>query len=347
MYYSKKINNYEFHSGNLILLERLGKIITESEKNFNWKKYGDNKKDEQGWWMIIKESIITKYMGAFLRIHRREPKKNLFYIDLTSGPGLCEVTKNEKKEKFDIPGSALLAALRNQDLKYHFDKIFANDIKFENRDFLDKRLVNLIHSQYIKKKIDYYIPSIDQKINSDSNLIIDDLLEIIKKEGNGFFACLFVIDNQGLDIKWNTIEKIIKFYPFCDLIINFPTTGFNRTFGNWKRNKTESTKKTIESFMGIDINQINSHKDAIDKYVNNLKRAGKEIVETFEVKAGGSAGSFHYTLLFAVRETLKGSKWMRMFEKYRKRYSSMTGEKIKHFFDINISKKQTSLTHYF
>lgn len=341
----KKKSNFDYHQENLYLLEEKGKIISEFEEGKNWKKYGENKNDNQGWWMVIKVVAVSKYWGAHLKIHKskKSPDKKVFLVDLLSGPGLCEVTKNNKKEKLIFPGITLLAASRNQNTRYYFDKIYANDLDFENRIILNKRLRNLNQSKIISGKIDYYIPLVDQKHESDSNLIIEDILEDIKKEGKGFFACLFVIDNQALNIKWETIEKIIKFHTYFDLIINFPNTIFNRIWGN---RKYEGARKKIESFMGMSINEINSNDEAMELYIKKLKEAGKEIVEKFEVRAGGTAGGFHYTLLFAVRKTASDSSWMRIINNLRRRYSNMTGEDIKLFFDI-ISNKQKSLITFY
>jgi len=336
---SRRLSNYDFLKNNITFLIEKGRLIRNLEENDPLPMYSSLRND-MGWWRIIKECVISQYIGAYLNIlNAQRQKKNmkLFFADLLSSNGLCEVKGGH--DTF-FPGSSLLAALRNEGPN-HFDKLYFCDLKKENRDILKTRLENL--DNILPNKLNYEI------YNADSNLAIDDILIDMRKESGGFHNALILADNQGFDIQFYTLQKIQNTHKYTDFIINLPIIPLERQMGSLKKNPScincspddiSLCDNAWTRFIGMPPCLIKKNQIA-ENYINNLKKIGKEHIEHVDVKGGRSAGIFHYLMLIAVRDTKSGAAWMTLLNRLRERFTNITGDKIKELFNTFFGNQKT------
>ena len=165
--------------------------------------------------------------------------------------------------------------------------------------------------------------SLDLEINMeeykiDSNQWIIDAISSIKNINSNY---LMVIDNEGMDIEYNTLRKIIEIDHYGDIIITFQN--------NIARTIKQSPEKA-RRFFGRPIKEDEINREKLGEiYVNQLK--GLELkIEQIKIESGIG---FYYTLIFCCRSDVSG-KWFRRYKEYReKQYRNLTGENLKILWD--------------
>jgi hypothetical protein len=307
---------YDFHIDNIKYLDKDGKLLREIPGfpiSNNEQFY--SRDDKSGWWMVTKQIIIRKYTSMYLNILGSNQDRDLFFIDLLSSWGMNKVTKREGKDQFIFPGMALSAALISNRKRKGFTKLFINDRDPQKRKILIDRFKTL--NDHNSKKIKFDIEDSEEKI--DSNQWVISVMNSIKEESS-FFNYLMVIDNQGMDVCFNTLKQIRDLHEYGDIVITFQDRAFAR--------KMDSEK--FERFMGTNIPPNTKSEDLCNIYVEQLGKIGLGNVERIKIE---TKGGFYYTLLFCCRNKVKAS-WLRMIEKYRDvRFKAWTDTNVKIMWD--------------
>lgn len=323
--YQKK-NNFEFHLENIKWLKEDSNKLLKI-KGFPKKNYYYSRRDKSGWWMATKQVIIRKYIGAYLNILEKQSDIDLYFIDLMSSWGMNKVTKRNGSHKFIFPGTSISAALKSQSKSKGFTEFYFNDADPKKREILKKRL-DAINSSDHQKQI-YNINTEEKEI--DSNEWVLSVMREIEAKSN-FKNYLMVIDNQGLNIHFDTIKKIREINEYGDLIINFQDFGIGRQIHN---------KPLIRDFFGKELPTTTKRKDLCLIYTDQLEEIGFGRIEKIPIE---TSNSYYYTLLFCCRK--KVSSWLRMIEKYRDdRFKSWTDLEVKRMWEI-VTKRIKPLSEF-
>ena len=219
---------------------------------------------------INKLLVIDGYINRFITSMRNRGWRELYYIDLFAGPG-----KNIFPKDVVTLGSPLVAlTARHSFTKYRF-------VEFDpkNCEALRTRADESEHRENVVV------------LQGDCNYAVDDIVREISNSDKVFVPglwsslCLAVLDPEGLELHWETVEKLGNMKRM-DLIINFSTSGITRNAN--KLLKTGNTS-SIDRFFGTTEWQsayIKSAGDStrirrnlLDLYKQRLGMLGYQVVE--------------------------------------------------------------------
>lgn len=254
-----------------------------------------------GRWTKDKLHKINQYLDMFLNSMRNKPWRSINYIDLFTGSGKCRI-KNTGEV---ILGSPLLALT----LSKSFDRYFFADINKENIDTLRTRsTISPVYNQI-------------EFLCGDSNKLVRDIVDKILEQDRIKITDkwktlnLAILDPQGLELNWETVETLAKVNRM-DLIIYYSQMGITRSAPN----AIDSSKEcAIDKFFGdrewraIYKNSLAKkgalHRDLIDHYKSNLKKLGFTYIKTIEPREVNSKNSALYRLIHASRHELAEKFW--------------------------------------
>ncbi len=323
--------DFEFHLENIKKLVDATKYLS-SIPNFpiDNPDHFYKRVDKAGWWMVTKQIIFRHYIDEYLTILGKISFINLFFIDLLSSFGMNKVSKEGGKDQFIFPGTSLNVALISNQKKVGFKGIYSNDINPNERNVLNERLKSL--KEAIENKYELDIIANNEKI--DSNKWVIETLENINQK-NKNFNYLMIIDNQGLNIEYNTIRKIREIHNYGDIVITLQVAGIKR---NLKQNPDK-----VKKFFGIKV-PIETKKDELSElYIKQLQMLDFGRIEELNIT---TQKGFYYTLLFCCRKGVSGD-WLEMIKYYRdKRFRSWTDADVKKMWDVAVGKSKT-LDPYF
>lgn len=328
---TKKKTNFAFH------LEKIKKLDDEwtflkKIPNFPFKdsKYYYSRDDNSGWWMAIKQTAFRAYINAYLSILGKIEDRKLFFIDPLSSYGMNRVTKNQGKDKFTFPGTSVNAALISNRKRKGFDCFYMNDLDPQKRKILNQRMLSI--KNYFNSKTEINIDLSNDKIDSNEWLI--DVMKNIDQE-NRFYHCLIIIDNQAMDIYYNTIQKIRSISEYCDVIITFQDANIARA--------VPSGSPKIKRFFGCKIApNINGIRNKIcNIYCDQLHKVNLPKIERMKV---ATENKFYYTLLFCCRKKASGD-WLRIIKYYNdEKFKNFTDRDEKQMWDI-VKGRQLSISN--
>jgi len=151
---------------------------------------------EINYWSEKKLEYFKKYLGAYTKIFNRQPwAREITYIDLFAGPGVCYSIKN----KNHVDGSPIIALNTNPSFSsYVFCDIDVNNIK---------NLKNLANN---RKNVHI--------VKGDANEFVKELVTKLNRDIPAFVF----LDPQALDLNYQTIELLAKNKKRVDFLINFP-----------------------------------------------------------------------------------------------------------------------------
>jgi len=162
--------------------------------------------------------FLSKYLPALNKILRSKvPNRPRYYIDLFSGPGKCV----DKYGRI-CDGSPFIAIKT----KPPFTNFIFVDIDESYCDALRKRSEG--------------IPNVFVK-QGDWNEIVSEVLSRM----NTYDPCFIFLDPFGLELKWETVEKLSK-KRRIDLLINFPVGAVCRSM------KKAGAERTVTECLGSD-----------------------------------------------------------------------------------------------
>ena len=323
-------NDFEFHLENIKkLVDATNYLLTVPNFPINNPDHFYQRVDKAGWWMVTKQIVFRHYIDEYLTILGKRSYINLFFIDLLSSFGMNKVSKEEGKDQFIFPGTSLNAALISNQKKGGFKGIYANDLKSNERNVLNERLKLL--NENIKNKYELDINVSKEKIDSNKWVIetFENLKKNLKKKKE-IFNYLMIIDNQGLDIEYDTIKNIREIHNFGDIIITLQVAGIKR---NLKQNP-----EIVKKFFGISV-PADTKKDKLSNlYKKQLQKLDFGRIEELNVT---TQIGFYYTLLFCCRKGVSGD-WLEMIKYYRnKRFRSWTDADVKKMWDVAVGKSKT------
>ena len=292
--------------------------IKVNNKDININSFTDKEvypyKKEEAYHTIKKLVIYKCYVDIYARIISKR-YKNFYYFDLFADSGIVQVSIGNIN--LNLFGSALISVLKpiRRFTKYVYVEV--EEKKYNSLKYLLRR----IKEDYIKD-LDY------QPINVDMNNI--------NAYHDFFDQCehaLVVVDPEGLEPKWATMEKILKHN--CDVLITYMEEGIQRVIGKAKNNPKD--KETLENFLGsiIDPNRI-TPEEFKEKYIEQIERTGKKVIKTIEARSK----QYSYDIIIATRETKGGNPWLRFVEDLRKKLE-IKDETLKAIIEQLLGKQST------
>lgn len=274
-------------------------------------------------WTLKKLIIYKYYIDIYTRIIPNH-YSNYYYFDLFSGSGLVDIGRKNKQCTLRVFGSALIGVLCS-----YKHKPFKKYIFVESDKTKCTTLSSLLN--YIK---DTHKPSLDYDIINDDMNNINRYEKYLKECKHA----LVVIDPEGLEPKWATVEKILSYK--CDVIITFMSQGIQRVLGRAKNSEVD--RRTLKEFCGFSINNIRDINEFEEQYIQQIKQKGKkkEAYRTIDV----SAKSFEYDIIIATKRTRSENPWLGAIDDLKKRLD-ISDRELTAIID-QLQGKQSSLDNY-
>ncbi len=264
---------------------------------------------DSGQWVVEKLDYIQRYINMFTTAMADKPWRNIRYIDLFAGPGKCKLRNNGQI----VLGSPLLAITT----KRPFTDYFFVDISDENLEALKARTNSLPQFDHVNFR------------HGDANEIVHQLVAEFQKRDASYITGrwkslnLAVLDPEGLELKWSTVESLAKVKKM-DLIIHYSQFGLTR---NMERCFHEDETTVVDRFFGgkawktvyaqkraKGASNARIHRDLIDLYKSNLADLG--YVDVVEQNPDSEPLIRHtsknaplYRLLFASKNKLGNKFW--------------------------------------
>lgn len=251
-------------------------------------------------WAALKLISLMLYLNFYTKVMAKQKWcKGIFYIDLLADSGINKIDGDL------IAGSPIIASK----FQYNpFNKLFLVERKGDYTKALDIRMKKL--------NINFEI------YQNDCNEEIDNIIRDIPFSSH----CLVFIDCEGVEIKWDTIEKLLKIQ--CDIIFVFQTQEIRRIWGRTRI--SDSEKELLNSFYGDNSWKVAKYgKDLLEIYKKKIEKYNK-LTKTVNVES--KKGGFHYHLIFITRKTRGGSPW----------FESVVGD-IKKRIERNTGKTMTTV----
>ena len=323
--------DFEFHLQNIKeLVDAANYLSTISKFPISNPDHFYQRVDKTGWWMVTKQIVYRHYIDEYLTILGKRSYINLFFIDLLSSFGMNKVTKEDGKDQFIFPGTSINAALRSNQKEVGFKGICANDINPNERIVLNERLKSL--NEIIENKYELEIKINNEKV--DSNEWAIETLEYLKTK-NEIFNYLMIIDNQGMDIEYETIKNIRELHNYGDIIITFQVPGIKR---NLKQNPD-----IVKRFFGIKVPTEIKRAKLVELYKKQLQKLDFGRIEELNI---ASQTGFYYILLFCCRKDVSGD-WLEMIKYYQnKRFRFWTDADVKKMWDVVVGKSKTMNSYF-
>ena len=323
----KKPSDQEYHVNNLRYQMKEGrKLITIPD----FPKEGFYDRDDGvGWWMLTKQFAIKSYVHHYLKILQRRKYIDTCFIDPLSSFGMIRLTKRGGKDDLVIPGTSLNAALVSLEKEKGFSAFYINDKNPEARRIISKRFeaLNYVNNNNLNVNIE---PFEEGKVDSNKWIInvLHDIIEKFKRPNY-----LMILDNQGMDIGYETIKEIKNLHEWGDIIITFHDSAFSRALHSEKKNNW---------FYGVDIKKDTTIPERRKIYIKQLKSIGFGRIEELFIK---SYGNFFYTLLFCCRKEISAG-WLNIIKYYRsKRYKYCTDQFHKQNYDY-LNRRTTIMDEF-
>ncbi|RLI81938.1 hypothetical protein DRP07_06230 [Archaeoglobales archaeon] len=277
----------------------------------------------QGYWTLLKLAIFAYYIDVYTVVAKSNFNR-ILYIDLFAGSGLNEIGIGKHKEI--LLGSALLAKKVPRKGK-EFDEIILVEQDPEKAAVLEQLLPE------------------STVINDDCNSpdTLKEILDRINEEPRTHF--LAVIDPEGLELKWNTVQTLIELQG--DSVINYMCAGVGRSWGNIYSPKQQDSikvklERTLTEFFGnnkwkdcVPPTQGGSVECLFDLYYNQVKKFKQNSVP---ITVRGIKG-FHYHIIVAVRKTRGTQGWIDAIYRAKHQIEKISESEIKKLFEIYRGKQ--------
>jgi len=263
----------------------------------------DPKSYDPGYWTGLKLIALKYYIRPYLDILGQREK--VAYVDLFAGPGLNRIGDR----RVELPGSPLIPIMIHEEQPGRSFSLYV----------FSEQNPSYCHALGVRaRRLCPEGARIEPPYEGDSNEYVSQLAGILRDNDIGH--SLVFVDPEGLQWAWTSMERLIRTVP-CDLIVNFPSSGFTRI-----STKTDlETRKTIARFLGMPVDDLPAVVDedwAIQRYRTMLGSLGKDISTEIKIT---DYGAFHYHLIPAVRKTHAGSPWFRALRELKKRVDRLHG----------------------
>ena len=270
-------------------------------------------------WSPLKLILLLYYVDVYTRIIPRW-FDNMFYLDLLAGAGIDNIEETGDK----VVGSPIVASTfsRNQ-----FSKLFLMELDTDRASALALRMRRILASDKF------------EVLQGDANVRVDDVLDHLRKRRSHYLA---FIDCQGLDIWWETMEKLLQLPG--DVIFVHQTAEISRVCGKAKQSPSDA--ECLGRFYSTDTaNVLLSQKADRDtlcaSYEENL-RSQRGITIPIRIRSD----SYHYDVIFATRATRGGSPWLKAVRTAKEKVEGFTGEAVKIALDV-LAGRSKEITWFF
>jgi three-Cys-motif partner protein len=260
-------------------LHQIGDAITRSEETRL--VCGVDPKYNQ--WTLLKLTAIFLYVPLYTRIISNHFGE-YYLVDLFAGSGIGYIDPNCSsnsckcnEETIRIAGTPLMSICYATP---QFTKIYLNDIDQRKIDLLNKRLNYLENIASQQKKpswiFDQFKTNIVKFYKEDSNKALEDILNDIEDRNKQIFQrigkkahALIIIDQEGMDLNRDTLDRILRSSVRNDLFILFNTQGVGLQAYNSLR-------------MGHSSDALDRHlgpqwKDAVRKYAEDRNKKPEDL----------------------------------------------------------------------
>lgn len=232
-----------------------------------------------------KLQIIRKVFNMWLTVWNAPRQqswisKEWYVMDLFAGRGYY------KKDRKEVSGSSLiflkeiLSKEKNLRTNKIFIKLFFVEKNGNNFNELEKRIKKFIKTNSeLKDIIKIY------RYKNDCNEVITNIIKKVKSTPKN--PLFILIDPSGLQIKKQTLEKIVELKNPKDIILNYMVEGVRRTGGVIKKAyqgknlnvKELKTMTTLKEFFGKNTEVINKNeRRALESYVSVFTNKGLRVV---------------------------------------------------------------------
>jgi len=301
------------------LKPRVNKLIemAEPHKSIYPKTFYETKP-----WSIIKLLALLRFVDIYTKIIKAPKQrlffKNMYYIDLLAGSGLCRVGSKGDV----IAGSALIAC---KQCFHPFDKYFLVEKNSEKAEALKARVETMTSNFKI--------------FNCNCNDCIEEIMEEIDERDH----YLAFVDCEGMDVSWSTMESL--FGKNGDVLFNFQTQSIWRE-PSIVRKRSRGWKAILERlnwFFGDDRwKNCEEADDLLKCYVEKIRNeTTRKIVLPLPVKG---SGSYRYDIILATRRTSGGSPWIKPMKELQEIMGGYKPEITDKTLDI-LMKRQLSLNN--
>ncbi len=271
---------------------------------------------DSGEWVKEKLFYVQRYIDTFEIAMRNGSWRQRNYIDLFSGPGKCVIRGTNEH----LLGSPLLSL----NTQYPFTDYYFGDLDQQNIDWLKERT-------QVSKVSQDHIHYLAGDANRNVMKVTHDIERVDKVFIKGLGSCLnlALLDPEGLELEWTTVEALGKMKTM-DLIIHYSQNGLTRNLDKYLDSNDDTI---IDKFFG-DRRWRNVYKDSlskqetsgrhrmlIDYYKANLSKMGyvvindqqqttrEPLIRNTERKAP------LYRLIFASKHSLGNKIWNEITKK--------------------------------
>lgn len=252
----------------------------------------------------IKLNILKDYLAAWAIIFAKQPWcKKVYYVDCCAGRGKY----HDQRQKDIINGSPIVALE------------IAKAIKLKRG--LDMTCFFIERDSKVIKDLKKFTKPFDMKVNfdmieGDLNNEIDNVLNKIP-DGAPIF---FFIDPEGIDVKRDSIEKMLAKKNIKEFLITYIQKGVERCLGFAPKTPTEtdlpininkkaiSNLRKVEDFFGKDWRYLSrNQKENLKKYLEvfieyNEKAEQKDKLKRRSIDILYNQGRNKYHLIFISRK---------------------------------------------
>jgi len=279
-----------------------------------------NRAYDAGSWALLKHAILAYYVDIFTNITKAIFDK-AFYLDAFAGPGLNTIRGTDEV----IFGSPLIAEFLPRAGK-RFDRLI----------LIEKDQESALSLKTLLPKAEV----IQADVNDQG---ITQALDILKKSGD--YPCLAFIDPEGLDLNWQTLEKVLRIW--SDAIINYQPDAVRRAVGSANSlKKTENTRQTFRNkltrFFGTtEWENCVGEQDLFELYLSQIQNCKEKIIPIKVAKSG----SFYYYIIVAVKKTGGHQGWINVIHETKKKIEKTSSREARKFIEIYRGRQKTILDH--
>jgi three-Cys-motif partner protein len=258
---------------------------------------------------VSKLSLLAYFTKIYTDIIKSQFPK-AYYADFFAGSGLSKIDSGGDV----VLGSALIA-VNSPRAGRKFDRY----ILFEkNKPFVDALRARIPSAEVFPGDVNE--ADIERILGEDSKWKIPTL---------GF------VDPEGSRaIRWRTLEQLLN--RWSDVIINYQVAAVRRSTG---RSNEEGYARGLTAFFGTDEwqNIEDSDEARLELYLKQI-RTYKE--NAIDIKVRGRGGYFYY-MIVAVKETRKGSPWLRAIYDAKERIEKTSPDNIERLLTIYRGEQAT------
>lgn len=246
--------------------------------------------------LILHSAAVNMYTTV---LESNDNFEDLYYIDALAGSGVS--TFDDSTSCF--LGSPVIAAkVPDQPFK----KMYLMEHDGAKADALETRMEYIFSTHDDAEE-----PEDWDVIQGDANEKIPEVVSDIWRTHDGGFNYYCFIDNQELNVKWNSIDALTP-EPWGDFLINLPTAsaiGRNATM--------DPVPQELNDFYCVDLNEQDLPDSDIrpimkELYKGCLRDSGRPVQVSTNVDA--NVGSYEYDLIYATRDIEGGNDYINVIE---------------------------------